>query len=322
VAETILGSPAGLRLGGDRREITLLVADLRGFSALAARLPAEDVIRCLNGYLGRVVEVLARHRATIDEFQGDGILAFFGAPLAAPDDPERAVACAIDMQRALAGFNEEQRRRGLAELAMGVGIHSGEVIVGNIGSERRTKYGAVGEAVNLAFRIESQTVGGQVLIGPRTYERVRDVVEVGGTLEVRLKGVEDAVRLYDVQAIAGPHATRLPAAAVQALVPLDSPLSVVCHPVEGTRVVEAGIPGRLVRASADTLELRVERALERRGTVLVLVEAAADGADRAIYGKVTSSEPMEDGTIIVLVALTSVPPRMRRLLRERLAASV
>ncbi|MGH7332116.1 MAG: adenylate/guanylate cyclase domain-containing protein [Candidatus Rokuibacteriota bacterium] len=174
MAEAVLGSPGGPRLGGDRREITLLVADLRGCSVLAEHLSAEEVIACLNRHFGRMVEILARYRATIDEFQGDGILAFFGAPLATPDDAERAVACALEMQRVLGDVNDEQRRQGLPELSMGIGIHTGEVIVGNIGSERRTKYGAVGTAVNLAYRIESQTVGGQVLISPSTYARVRD----------------------------------------------------------------------------------------------------------------------------------------------------
>jgi class 3 adenylate cyclase len=322
VAATVLGSPEGLKLGGDRREITLLVADLRGFSALAARQPPEDVIRCLNGYLGRVVEVLARYRATIDEFQGDGILAFFGAPLAAPDDPERAVACAIDMQRALADLNQEQRRLGWPELAMGVGIHTGEVIVGNIGSERRTKYGAVGAAVNLAFRIESQTVGGQVLLGPSTYERVRDLVEVRRTLEVRLKGAGKSLRLYDVVAIRGVYATRLPAPEETALVPLDPPMPVVCHPVEGTRVAAAGIPGQVTRASAEALEVRLQRAVDPRTTMVVVVEGVPGADDREIYGKATSVDAGPGGTVVVGLALTSVPPGIRRLLRERRAASV
>ena len=107
VVDTLLDSPDGLKLGGERREITLLVSDLRGFTSLAGRLPPEDVIRILNRYLERVVEILTRYRGTVDEFQGDGILAFFGAPLAGDDDAARAVACAIEMQRALITLNEE-----------------------------------------------------------------------------------------------------------------------------------------------------------------------------------------------------------------------
>src|SRR5438876_12124366 len=162
----------------------MLVSDLRGFSSMVARLDPHTVVQITNRYLARMIDVITRYRGTVDEFQGDGILAFFGAPLAAPDDAERAVACAIEMQQALVAVNDEQRAAGLPELAMGIGINTGEVIVGNIGSEQRTKYGAVGAAINLAYRIESQTIGGQVLLGPRTYELVCDVVDVRGSVEV------------------------------------------------------------------------------------------------------------------------------------------
>jgi class 3 adenylate cyclase len=256
VAEAILGSPGCHRLGGDRREITLLVSDLRGFSVLADRLRAEEVIACLNWYFGRMVEILTRYRATIDEFQGDGVLAFFGAPLAAPDDAEPAVACALEMQRGLADLNSPERRQGLPELAMGIGIHTGTVIVGNIGSERRPKYGAVGTAVNLAYRIESLTVGGQVLLSPTTYARVRDVA-VGETIEARLKGVSGTVTVYDVVALGGRYAASLPARPRTSLVALAPPLPVVCHPVEGAQVVDGGVAGQATRASPRMLEVRL-----------------------------------------------------------------
>src|SRR5438105_1959745 len=258
VVDTLLDSPDGLKLGGERREITLLVSDLRGFTSLAGRLPPEDVIRILNRYLERVVEILAGYRATVDEFQGDGILAFFGAPLAADDHAARAVACAIDMQKALVAVNVEQRAAGLPELAMGVGINTGEVIVGNIGSEQRTKYGAVGAAINLAYRIESQTIGGQVLIGPRTYELVRDVVEVRETLEVALKGVDAPLTIYDVVALRGAHATRLDAATDAVRVPLEPAPAIACYRLEGKRLSDTALPGELRAVSATTAEIAVE----------------------------------------------------------------
>ena len=295
VAQAVLGSAEGLKLGGDRREITLLVSDLRGFSVLAERLPAEDVLRCLNRYLERVVEVLARYEATIDEFQGDGILAFFGAPLAAADDAERAVACAIETQRTLAQLNDEQRALGAADLAMGIGIHTGEVIVGNIGSERRTKYGAVGAAINLVYRIESQTVGGQVLISPTTYDRVRTAIEVRGSLDVRLKGVADAVTLYDVVAVRGTYAVALPDTTRMPLVPIEPPLPIVCYPVDQGRVAAVGIAGHVARASREALEVRLERRVEQRSTVLVAFDDAGAQELNQTYGKVERVETIADG---------------------------
>ena len=311
VVDTLLGSPDGLRLGGELREITLLVSDLRGFSSLANRLPPEEVIRILNGYLERVVEILMRYRATIDEFQGDGILAFFGAPLAAPDDAERAVACAIEMQHALTALNEEQRAAGLPELEMGIGINTGEVIVGNIGSETRTKYGAVGAPINLAYRIESQTVGGQVLIGPRTYELVRDVVDVRGTLEVALKGVDTLLTIYDVAAIRGAHATALVARAETTRVALAPPRAVRCYRLDGKRLADTALSGTLCAVSETTAELVLEGALEPRETIRLVVEGMH------AYAKVVDAGT--NGSVVVV--FTDVSPDLKRWLAEELACA-
>jgi class 3 adenylate cyclase len=308
VVDTLLGSPDGLRLGGDRREITLLVSDLRGFTSLAGRLPPEEVIRILNRYLERVVEILTRYRATVDEFQGDGILAFFGAPLAAPDDAERAVACAIEMQRALVALNDEQRAAGLPALEMGIGINTGEVIVGNIGSEQRTKYGAVGAAINLAYRIESQTVGGQVLVGPRTYELVRDVVEVRATLEVALKGVDTPLQIHDVVAVRGAHATALGQRTEEARIPLEPPVGITCYRLDGKRLSDAPLPGCLRAVAPTTAEISVEGALALRESVRIVVE----GMDA--YAKVL--DPGAGGDAVV--AFTDVSPALRRWLAGRL----
>ena len=308
VVDTLLGSPDGLRLGGDRREITLLVSDLRGFTSLAGRLSPEDVIGILNRYLERVVEILTRYRATVDEFQGDGILAFFGAPLVAPDDAERAVACAIEMQRALVDLNAEHRRLGLPDLEMGIGINTGEVIVGNIGSEKRSKYGAVGAAINLAYRIESQTVGGQVLLGPRTYELVREHVDVRGTLEVALKGVDTPLTIHEVRAVRGRYATVLPETVVDTPVALDPPIAATCFAVDGKRIADAGVAARLMAVSATVAEAWVEGEVIARET-LKLVVATADAFAEA-YAKVVAIRPGGDVTL----AFTSVSPAMRRLL--------
>jgi adenylate cyclase len=144
-------------MSGENREVTFLVSDLRGFTALTSRLSPHQVIEIMNRYFEHMVEIIARYRGTVNEFMGDGILAFFGAPLYADDDPERAVACAIEMQNALAEVNAEQRRLKLPELAMGIGINTGDVVVGNIGSERRASYGAVGTPINAAYITSQHT---------------------------------------------------------------------------------------------------------------------------------------------------------------------
>ena len=146
------------------------MSDLRGFTALAARLTPREVIEFLNLYLEAMVDVISRYEGTIDEIIGDAILVIFGAPLACDDHAAKAVACGLAMQLAMAEVNQRLAAKGAAELEMGIGIHTGRVIVGNIGSLRRTKYAAVGSNVNLAGRIESFTTGGQLLISESTRE--------------------------------------------------------------------------------------------------------------------------------------------------------
>src|SRR5262245_29619756 len=143
VAASILQSPVGLELGGEEREVTILMSDLRGFTALAARLDPRKVIEFLNLYLEAMVDVVARYEGTIDEIIGDAILVIFGAPLTRDDHAAKAVACGLAMQLAMKEVNQRLMEKGAAELEMGIGIHTGRVIVGNIGSLRRTKYAAV-----------------------------------------------------------------------------------------------------------------------------------------------------------------------------------
>lgn len=205
VVNELLDSPQGLKMSGETREITILVSDLRGFTSLSSNLSPAEVIPILNRYFKAMLEVIASYRGTVDELQGDGILVFFGAPLASPDHPQRAVACAIEMQNKMAEVNEVQRREGLPELAMGIGINTGEVVVGNIGSQNRSKYGAVGSAINLAYRIESCTGGGQILMSPATYGQVKSFVSVRKKMEMEFKGIRDPMTIYDVGGMEGKY---------------------------------------------------------------------------------------------------------------------
>ncbi|MCZ6874270.1 MAG: response regulator, partial [bacterium] len=157
VVATLLDSPDGLRLGGEKRNVTMLMADLRGFTSLAERLSPEQVVTVLNRYLSTMVEVILQYQGTIEEFIGDAIFIVFGAPIWRQDDAERAVACAVAMQLAMTTVNDQNRQEGLPEIEMGIGVHTGEVVVGNIGSHKRTKYGVVGSHANLTSRIESYT---------------------------------------------------------------------------------------------------------------------------------------------------------------------
>jgi adenylate cyclase len=194
VVEALLDAPDGLKLGGEKRQVTILMSDLRGFTALAERLEATEVVSLLNHYLSAMVEVIQQNGGTIDEIIGDAILVLFGAPLASPDAGRRAVLCALGMQKAMASVNEHNLRTGWPEIEMGIALHTGDVVVGNIGSTKRSKYGVVGRTINTTARIESFTVGGQIIVSPTLIEVAGQGIVLGDEVEVHAKGMKEALR--------------------------------------------------------------------------------------------------------------------------------
>ena len=205
IVRQLLDTPDGLLLGGKKRTLTIMMSDLRGFTAMSEQMEPQSLIAMLNHYLGAMTDVIQRYNGTIIEFIGDGILAIFGAPAESEHHAEDAVAAAVAMQMQMRAVNEWNASRGFPVLEMGIGLNTGEVIVGNIGSEKRTKYGVVGSHVNLCGRIESYTIGGQILISPRTLEMIRSDLEVAQELEVYPKGVKGALVLSHITGIGEPY---------------------------------------------------------------------------------------------------------------------
>jgi adenylate cyclase len=319
VVEELLGSPEGLKMSGENREVTFLVSDLRGFTAMTASLSAHQVIEIMNRYFGHMVDVIARYRGTVNEFMGDGILAFFGAPLYAADDSERAVACAIEMQNALVTVNAEQRRLKLPQLAMGIGINTGEVVVGNIGSERRASYGAVGTPINAAYRIESFTVGGQVLISPTTHARIGTELTIIGTKEVKFKGLDRPVCLYDVAGIGAPYQVFLPAKKAVVLTRLNPPLPIECFVVEGKTVSDTAITGRITDLGENSAGIFLDQKVAVDSNLRVILAGDETRGLSEWYAKVLSHDKPENPVSEHRVRLqfTSMPQDTEEFLAKR-----
>jgi adenylate cyclase len=198
VMEQIL-SDADLRsLRSARRDVTVLFADIRDFTAFAEQHPPEQVVDVLNAYFDVMVQVLFEYQGTLDKFLGDGVLALFGTPLVQPDHPRRAVQVALDIQRAATSLNATRQRRGQPTLRIGIGINSGEAIVGNIGSEKRMEYTVIGDMVNVAQRLQALARGGEILIGASTLSHVQPLVTVYDTVETRVKGRRQPVRAHRI----------------------------------------------------------------------------------------------------------------------------
>jgi adenylate cyclase len=203
VMRAVLADSALLR--GDRREVSILVSDLRGFTTLSETMPAERVAAHLNEYFPAMIEAIFGQRGMINDFIGDGILAVFGAPLADPDHAVRAARAAMAMQEALARLNRDWATRGLPALRMGIGVHTGTVFAGNVGGPERIKYTVVGDAVNVTARLESlnKDLATTTLVTEETRQAIGDRAETRYRGEVPVKGRAEPLKVHELLAVRG-----------------------------------------------------------------------------------------------------------------------
>jgi len=313
VVTTLLDSPTGLHMGGEKRNVTMVMADLRGFTSISERLAPKWVVSMLNRYFDAMVKVVKRHEGTIDEFIGDAIFILFGAPTWKEDDARRAVACAIEMQLAMTQVNEGNRENDLPELQMGIGIHTGQVVVGNIGSVERMKYGVVGSHVNLTSRIQSFTIGGQILCSEATRREVGATLRLGKQMEVRAKGFEQPITLSEVVALGGPYKLAL-YQVKDDLTQLADELAFSYRLVEGDHLNGQALKGSLVRLSLRRGEARLEAPLPILTNLEIrLVDANGRFIPGTLYAK-TAGPGAEGGTTII--QFSSIPPEVEALLRD------
>ena len=317
VVDRLLESKDGLRLGGEAREISLIMSDLRGFTALTSNRKPEEVINFLNRYLGKMVDILMEYRGIIDEIIGDGILAFFGAPEPMEDHAASAVACALKMQAAMEEVNEENEAEGLPRLEMGVAVNTGEVIVGNIGSEKRSKYGAVGLQVNFTGRAESFAVGGQVLVTKATYEELSDILRVRKVLKVEMKGMSGKVELYDITGIGEPYNVYLPENE-ETLVAVREMINVEVYRLDEKVVTESGTTARITHISSSSAIIVLHEKLTQWENVrLQLLNNQLAPVSGKVYAKVVSVARVDDNHEAE-VHFTSVSPEAEKVFRQRL----
>lgn len=305
VMDSLVDNPSALELGGERATVTIMMSDLRGFTAIAERLQPEQVVQMLNTYFEVMVELVLKYHGTINEIIGDAMLVIFGAPQQMPDRAQRALACAIEMQNAMEQVNGHNRNQGLPQLEMGIGLNETEVIVGNIGSSKRSKYAAVGSGVNLTSRIESYAVGGQILISESVRQAAGDVLRIDGQREVMAKGTEAPLKIYEVGAIGGRYnlsLVRKPATMVR----LATALPLRCALLEGKDASGRELAGAASELSRSAAMIRFSEPVE----VLTNVKLNLDDVDaalsaRAFYGKVMRR--MDEQGTLCLVNFTSIP---------------
>lgn len=194
----------------EQREVTILLSDLRGFTALSERYSPLEIIDLLNRYFTAMTEVIAHYGGTIDKFMGDAMMVVFGSPKQHVDDLNRALSCAVAMQIALDTLNRDNALLGYPPLYMGIGMNTGEVVAGNLGSDIYSEYTVIGDHVNLASRVESYSLRGQILLSEHTYRRAQHLVETGQRNVLTAKGKEKPINTYELLAVTHPETLRVP----------------------------------------------------------------------------------------------------------------
>lgn len=198
LVDEILSGQLQLEQGGVLKEVTILFADIRGFTSMSERKPAPEIVQMLNEYFELMVDVLFRFQGTLDKYVGDEIMALFGAPVEHPESQVRAVRCSVEMMKVLQEFNRTRMSEGQEPIEIGIGINTGEVVCGAIGTSKTMQYTVVGDGVNLASRLCSLAKPGQILISENTVQNLDDQFETVSLPPVKVKGKEKEVNIYNV----------------------------------------------------------------------------------------------------------------------------
>jgi adenylate cyclase len=199
VVRQLLENPDSFRLGGVNQIITVLFSDIRGFTAISENEKPERVVGLLNRYFSAMSEIIFANGGTLDKYIGDNIMAIFGAPNATPDDAKNALKTAVEMQKRVTSLNSELEEQGFPQIAVGIGLHTGEATIGYIGSQQRSEYTAIGDTVNLASRLESVAEGGQILISEATAQSGGDLFTLENREPIMIKNRLQPVNLFEVK---------------------------------------------------------------------------------------------------------------------------
>jgi class 3 adenylate cyclase len=305
VMDTLLENPSALELGGERKNVTIMMSDLRGFTAITERLDPEQVVSMLNTYFEVMVEVVHQYNGTINEITGDSLLVIFGAPQDIPDRSQQAIACSIAMQNAMSRVNEKNQLAGIPELQMGIGLHDSEVIVGNIGSSKRIKYSVVGSGVNLASRIESYSVGGQILISESVYKKAGDKLRIDGQREVLPKGSEVPVKIFEIGGIAGRYNLALEKKDHN-IIALSKKIPLRYTILKGKHVGGKNLEGSIVGLSRKGAEILLDVPVEQFSDIKMnLRDVYEELSIKDFYGKII--EQSGNGEHNYLIRFTSLP---------------
>jgi len=288
--------PAGSPDKPQNKEITILISDLRGFTAIAEKYPASSLIEMLNLHFSRMCRIIADYGGTIDKFMGDSILALFGMTESRSDDLQRAIACAVEMQQAMLKVNRLNRQRGYPQLFMGIAINTGNVVAGKLGSDLHSEYTVIGDAVNTACRIEAFSLRGQILLSEDSLQRARDYTDYGQANEVQIKGKLHPIKFYELLATRQPRLLEVPRveARKSPRIKVDFPLRF--NLLEQNHVKPESYEGTAVDLSYHGLQAYLPIQLEALSDLRIeLSTSLMKNQSSHIYAKVLRTQPEKSG---------------------------
>lgn len=299
---------------GRSQEVTVLLADLRGFTLIAESQAGATVVQALNRFLARMCEIAIYNGGTIDKFMGDAIMVLFGAPVQGSQDARNAITCAVQMQIAMDEINEANAALGLPPVYMGVGINTGVVMAATLGSPLYSEYTVIGDEVNIASRIEAFSLRGQVLISESTFERCDGFVRVGEPMDVHVKGKSRVVRLREVLGIPG-MGLDVPRQDVRKSLRVQTHLPFVYRTIADKIVLPQERRGMVLDISYEGMLASVDAGTELHSDICVDLDLSLVGGNmHRVYAKVLSVRQDVDGQYAG-IAFTALSPQAERDIR-------
>ena len=279
VVDVILNEPGGASIGGEKREIVVMMADVRGFTTLSEQMDADTITDMINRFLEVMTDVIFKYHGAVIEYIGDAILAVFGAPVRTDSASPDAVAAAIEMQNSINIVNDYNKRKGYKEIGMGIGLHKGEVFIGNIGSDRMMRYNVMGKTVNQCSRIEGSSVGGQILASEYMVKDIIDILDYEEKNSISVKGVDNPIEIYQIKGIGGTYNLHIKENNNQSRVK-NTNIAVVIKKMTDKKITEEEIKGTITKIAGNNLTVKLDNAqyVEEYDDILIIKGDKKDSA--------------------------------------------
>ena len=277
----------------EKKIVNILLSDLRGFSSMAENYSPIVLLELLNRYFSKMSEIILKYDGIIDKFMGDSIMVLFGAPNSHPDDLERSLACAIEMQAAMSTINEVNEALGMPALYMGIGINTGEVVAGSLGSELHNEYTVIGNEVNLVSRAEAHSLRGQILLCENTYQKSKDYTAIGVVNEINVKGKKDTVKMYELLSISKPCKLQVPCREIRNSPRVKVNMPLAFHCVSNKEVFAEEYSGRIINVSYSGIYAVIPVNLKLHDEIKIILTVSLMGHTTSdIYARAIHVEPL------------------------------